>query len=579
MKTIRHIIIPLLAVLMLSACSKDGDTIYTAGLGGDGSLVLLGSGDAVLDKDHTSALALTLNWTDNSRPSSSDSRVQLPIGTTLNTLEFALTDDFAQTYDLLTQAGTTSMQFTAKQLNALAGRLGMKADQPTTLYVRLRAAMGSNIDPQYSNTYTMSLTPYFIDMSIAYALDADRADTGITLRSPQSNGVYSGFIGASGWWNWWLQEGDGTTWGNLGVEGKPFYVSSESDSWNFWYPAPAGCYYTTVDTKQQVWTALHIPQLTVSGDLEGEMTYDRKQNQWTLTTTAASAGTATLRIGGTGKLYNVDTQTDDDKAIDTPVGFTQDADGQLLFSTEGETGDLTVEVPAAGTVTLTLNLSDPSAWTLTVAEGEGEGPVETPQRLYVLGNDDTWNYDQWLTLYNEDDLCYAAAVNFHSSWGYYFSKELNDWININQDPESEEMKLAVTGSNDHNIAQPGTGLYVTIASLKWMSYWYPMTDDSGTPQPITSVAIGGFNASWDSLIDMQATETPGVYTATVTASSANLWGVQIYLNGSWENWFGTHADGTLRWGTKEDGTPATWEAGHTYTFTVDLCHGTYTLTE
>lgn len=571
MKTTRYILLPLLAILTLAACDKDGDTITTSGASG---MVLIGSGDAVLSKDNTSALALTLNWTDNSRIATSDARVQAPIGTTLNTLQFATDDDFLNPVEQLTTAGSTSLQFTAKQLNAIAARLALEPDVATPIYVRLKSSLASNISPTYSNVLLMQLTPYFIDMSVATVLNTDQTDSEKTLIATDADGIYSGFIGASAWWNWWLQEGDGTVWGNLGIDGKAFYVSNESSSWNFWYPGQTGCYYTVVDTRQQEWSALYIPALSVSGDLQGDMTYDRKLNRWTLTCDAAAAGTATIQISGTGKQYNVSTGTDDDAAAATPVSF--GTDGTALTFTQGEATDLSVAVPTAGQVTLTLDLNDPANWTLTCTEGGGEGPAEVPQKLYVLGNDDTWNHDQWLTLYDEDNLCYAAAVNFHSSWGYYFTKEADDWNNINQDPASEDKKLAITGDNANNIAQPGNGLYVTVASLGWMSYWYPMTDGSGNPVAITSVAVGGFNDDWSS-IEMTATSTPGVYTATVTATGNTPWGVKILLNGSWDFWFGTYADGTLRWGKKEDGTPATWEAGHTYTFTVDLCHGTYSL--
>ena len=72
---------------------------------------------------------------------------------------------------------------------------------------------------------------------------------------------------------------------------------------------------------------------------------------------------------------------------------------------------------------------------------------------------------------------------------------------------------------------------------------------------------------------------PGVYSAQVTATGDTPWGVQILLNGSWDYWFGTYSDGSLRWSKKEDGNPVGWEIGKTYTLTVDLCKCTYSLTE
>ena len=568
MKTTRHIIVSLLAAAALAACDKDGDIITT---GGVQPVELSGSGDVVIDKEHTSGLALTLNWTDNSHLTTSDERVQTPVGTAVNTLQFSKTDGFETPIEILTESGTTSMQFTAETLNSLVGRVGLESDVASTLYIRMRSVLANNVDPMYSNVYQIKVTPYSIDMTLGFVLDASRNDTGNTLASPNSDGIYSGFLGVSGWYNWWLLEGNGVMWGNIGDDGggKPFVISSNDQHWNFWFPGPAGCYYTVVNTVRQEWSALHIPSLTVSGDINGEMTYDRKGNRWTLSYKSAQAGTATIRISGTGSQYNSQTGTDDAAAVSTPVAFGME-NGKLTFGTTAT--DISVNVGVTGDATLSLDLTDPKDWKCEVTEGS-DTPSEVPQILYVLGNDDTWNYDQYLTLYDEDNLCYAAAVNFNCSWGYYFSKEYQGWDHINQDPGTSEWKLILDGTDESNIQAPGKGLYVTIASLGWMSYWYGMSD------PISTVSFAGFNDNWD-LTEMTADpEHPGVYSAKVTATADTPWGVQILLNGSWEHMFGTYKDGTLRWSKKEDGAPKGWEVGKTYTFTVDLCKCTYSLTE
>ncbi len=568
MKKTKYILASLMAVMTLTACDKDGDMITTSGAQ---PVELDGSGDVVIDKDHVSGLALTLNWTDNSKLTTNDERVQTPIGTTVNTLQFSKSSSFESVIEILTESGTTSMQFTGENLNSLVGRVGLESDIASTLYIRMRSVLANNVEPQYSNVYQIQVTPYSIDMTLGFVLDAGRNDTGNTLASPNSDGIYSGFLGVSGWYNWWLLEGNGVMWGNIGDDGggKPFVISSNDQHWNFWYPGPAGCYFTTVNTVKQEWSALYIPSLTVSGDISGEMTYDRKTNKWTLPYNAAQTGTATIRIAGTGSQYNSQTGTDDGAAISTPVAFGME-NGKLTF---GQTAsDITVNVAATGDVSLTLDLSDPKNWECEVAEGS-DTPVEVQQILYVLGNDDTWNYDQYLTLYDEDNLCYAAAVNFNCSWGYYFSKEYQGWDHINQDPSTSEWKFILNGTDDNNIQAPGKGLYVTIASLGWMSYWYGMSD------PITSVSCTGFNDNWD-LIEMTADhDHVGVYTAQITATADTPWGVQVLMNGSWEYMFGTYKDGSLRWSKKEDGAPKGWEIGKTYTFTVDLCKCTYSLTE
>ncbi len=568
MKTLKYIFASLLAAISLTACDRDGDMTTTSGAQ---PVELTGSGDVVIDKDHTNGLALTLNWTDNSRLTTNDERVQAPVGAVVNTLQFSSTTGFESPIEMLTETGSTSMQLTAESLNSLVGRVGLESEVASTLYIRMRSVLANNVDAQYSNVYQIQVTPYRIDMTLGFVLDASGADTGNLLYSPNSDGIYSGFLGASGWYNWWLQEGNGVKWGNIGDDGngKPFVISSNDLHWNFWYPGQSGCYYTVVNTVRQEWSALYIPSLTVSGDINGEMTYDRKTNRWSLSFTATKTGTANVQIAGTGSQYNSQTGTDDAAAISTPVAFGMDG-GKLTF---GQTAsNITVNVPTTGEVSLVLDLDDPREWKCEVTEGS-EKPVEVEQKLYVLGNDDTWNYDQYLTLYDEENLCYAAAVNFNCSWGYYFSKEYQGWDHVNQDPNTSEWKLTLDGTDDTNIQAPGKGLYVTIASLGWMSYWYGMNE------PITSVSCTGFNDNWD-LTEMTADPNHvGVYTARIKATADTPWGVQVLMNGSWDYMFGTYKDGSLRWSKKEDGNPKGWEVGKTYTFTVDLCKCTYTLTE
>lgn len=566
MKQTIHILLAALMVLFSTAsCDKDGDLITT---GGALPVVLGGSGNVVIDKDNAGSLALTLHWTDNSRLTTNDERVQAPRGTVVNTLQFSGNENFENALEVLTEPSSTSMQFTAAELNTLAGRCGLPSDVASNLYIRMRSVLANNVPACYSNVYVIEVTPYSIDMTTAFVLDAGRNDTGVTLASPDADGIYCGFMGVSGWYNWWLQEGNGVLWGNLGVDGKPFIIDSAESHWNFWFPGPTGCYYTVVNTVKQEWSALHIESLRVSGDIEGDMTYDRKTGSWTLTYRAAQAGNATISIAGVGKQYNAQTGTDDNAAISTPVAMGME-NGAVTFGATA--APFTVSVPAAGEVTLTLNLSDPKAWTCQVTEG-GSPVAPVSPILYVLGNDDTWNYDQYLTLYDEDNLCYAAAVNFNCSWGYYFSREFEDWIHINQDPSTTEWKLAV-GDDSNNITAPGRGLYVTIASLGWMSYWY------GMDEPITQVSYTGFNDDWTVTDMAPVAGKTGVYSATVKATGSTPWGVQILLNGSWDHWFGTCAGGTLRWSKKDDGNPTGWTAGKSYTFTVDLCKCTYTLTE
>ena len=555
-------IIALAAILGLASCAKEGEIITTEGAK---AVELSGSGDVVLTKDNAQALALTLNWTDNSALSTSDERVQTPLATVVNTLEFASAESFEDFVEVATDAGTTSMQFTVEQLNSVAGRAGLPAEVKSPLHIRVRSVLSNNTEALYSNVYSIFVTTYGIEMTFANILDSGKNETGAQLYSKDSDGIYSGFVGAGSWQNWWLQEANGVIWGNLGVDGKAFFISTAADSWNMWYPGVAGCYYTVVDTKEQKWSALTIPALNVTGDISGAMVYDRASNRWALPCTVSSS-TLTVQISGTGKQYNTTTGTDDAAAVSTPVAFGME-NGAIVFGSTAS--DITLSTTVTGTATLILDLSDPSRVKYEFSTEEVV-PQQTPKQLYILGNDDKWDYTQYLTLYDETNVCYAALVNFDCSYGYYFSKEKEDWIKINQDPSTDEKKLIV-GGND--IAAPGKGLYVTVASMGWMSYWYELSGAA-----VTTVQIAGLNDKWD-LVDMtQDSTNPCVFTVDVEAAAANPWGVKIILNADWDSFFGTRLDGTLCWKDVDNGSPA-WETGKSYRVTVDLGHCTYTLNE
>ena len=353
MKQIKCIVALLLAAMTMTACSNDGDvdTNEPPVVTPDKVLPveISGSGDVDIDKNNINGLALTLYWTDDSR--------------LVNTLQFAATSAFETPVEIQTAAGTTAMQFTAESLNALAGRVGLKNNVSSALYIRMRSVQANDTEPLYSNVYQVLVTPFSIDTTLGYVLDADKNDTGCTLISPHSDGVYCGFLAASSWYNWWLREDNGTLWGNVGNDGggKAFAISSNNQHWNFWFPEPAGCYYTIVNTVSREWSALYIPSLTVSGDLSGEMAYDPKANKWTYAFEATQAGSVNIQIAGAGEQYTVQTGTENPTS--TPVAFGM-ANGALTFGSEPST--ISVSVLTTGKVTLTLDLADPKEWTCTI---------------------------------------------------------------------------------------------------------------------------------------------------------------------------------------------------------------------
>lgn len=554
-----------LAAMLLGAqsCDKDGDTIYTDGP--DRAEISGVASDIVLDKDHLQSLALTIYWNENGRISLSDPLVAAPEGAASNTVQFSTDPEFASVVDDNVESGVYYRQYTCEALNNLVGRLGLEGGVKGTVYIRIKTVLGANIDPKYSDVQTVSVTPYFIDMSMGFVLDASQNDTGRTLWSPASDGIYIGFIGAGSWENWWLREGNNTVWGNDGVTGTAFVMDNNTtglDVWNFWYPSPSGCYYTVVNTRTNEWSALYIGELTLGGDLSGAMTYDRKANKWTYTFDA-TPGTISVTLSGTGKQYNTATGTDDAAAADTPVGFGGTA-GNLTFGNAAQ--PVSIEVGAAGETTLTLDLSDPRGWTLSAGAGSA-GPVETvPPMIYLSGVQPEWDFSNYLKLYNEDNRTYGGALQVNSEWGYRIYTEAEAWDNYwTMVDGGTAFSGQLVNNGEGNIAAPEPGFYLFDVNMGDLTY--KLT-------PITKVSYTGLNDDW-SLTEMTATDVPGVYTATFEKTANTPWGVKIVLNDNWDLFFGGNGTpGELA--LYRDGFEGDNElANGTHTLTVDLSKGTY----
>lgn len=573
MKTITNFLFLLVAAVCFVACEKDGDKIYLNSIeAGD---LMASESEVVLSQDNSKDIVLSLAWTRDNL-AVSDPNVSVPDLITMS-LQASTASDFSSA---VVESVETSLSkvYTGADLNTVAKNLGATPDVANTFYFRLMSKTGSNMEPVYSNTVTVSVTPYTIDMSVGYVLDTKQADTGLTLYSAASNGDYVGFMGVSGWYNYYLKEGDGTIWGNDGVTGTAFLMSSENDSdkrWNFWFPGRSGCYYVDVNTSKKVWSALYIPSLTVAGDVAGEMTFDRANVKWTLTFNAAQAGNVNLKVSGIGRLYDYSTgteksDTDENPGIETPVGFVQSGEN-LTFG--GQAGDITVNVATAGECTLVIDLSNPKQWKAEVTSGSSE-PEPVRETLYMLGiseGEDSWTFDNHLRLYDEDNLGYAGVADVNSPWGYQIAIEDGNWGDVYKLGEGDANAGTLAFGTENNIPAPDGGLYFFDVSLKALTY------------KLTALGSEIYVAVLNKLEDetwtfepLPAATTAGVFSGSITITQPSAWGFKIYLfDNNWDYVYGGNG-GKLYYKGNGITDDATLAPG-TYTLTVDLIHATYTI--
>lgn len=558
------------AAVMLS-CEEDGKLLYG---NFSGELDLTGSDRVVIDLSNPDALALTLYWDGETALSLTDNRYKASEKAITISVQLSATEDFSTVYEYVPDNNNSHFQLTHSTLNNALMRLGYEGNVEAPLYIRIRSRLANNMEDIYSNVIIVKVIPYTVDSTIAFVYDKDKNDTGVTLWSRNDDGVYEGFVGAASWFNWYLLDATGVWYGNNGDSGTAFEITSSTsgiEQWNFWYPGQAGSFYTVVNTQEgkNWWSALWLPSLTVSGDISGEMTFDRKTNIWRLAFTA-TPGTAHITISGTGKQYNVETGTDDAAAIDTPVAFSGSADA-LSFGTDAS--EITLNISATGDATLELNLSNPQQWTLTVTAGTVEEPTTAAEKLFISGlddglNDGDWTFERFLTLYNEDNMQYAAVQEIHSLWGYKFYTEADNWDSQIGFGEGNGLSGTLVTGGSNNIPSPVEGYagrYVLNVSLSAMTY--ELTE-------VNTVSYAGLNNDWT---PVEMTWVEGcIYEAEVQKTAETPWGVKILINVSWEVFFGG-GGGTLRYGQDGFDGDNDLENG-TYILRVDLANATYSYT-
>lgn len=508
-----------LSLVSLASCDKDGDLVYT---GGADKAELTTSADIIeLSKDHLDGLALSFYWNDNGTISLNRPDILPPADAVTNTVEFSATEDFAVKYEEPVPAGVYECRYTVMALNNITGRIGLEPDTEGDMYIRVRSSVGDNVNPNYSNTLKVVVVPFFIDRTRGYYLDKDQNETGVELRSPASDGVFYGFVAVGAWENWYFRDPLNAVWGNLGEDGKVFHASSEN-KWNFWFPAPSGSYYVTVNTNECWWSALHIDNLAVGGDVSGEMTFNKSANTWVLPVSVPAATTVNITISGQGSLYNTDSG-DSAPADVRAIAFSGAADG-LTFGSNASA--VTIELPT-GESSIVLDLNDVLAPTVKAGDA---GPVEeTPTRLYFSGLVN-WDGFNSIVLTDADALIYGGAHYINSEWGYRaYTEESWDAAYKAGEGSTAESGTLVAADSDGNIPAPAAGFYAMTFNMKELTY---------SLTAVTSVTCTGLGDDWSEKEMTPSADNPEIYTYEYTKTAETPWGVKVLFNHDWNLFMG-----------------------------------------
>lgn len=358
-KIFRNLMMLLCALTALVSCDESGDKIYLDGF--KASNLMASASDVKLSVDNSKDIVLSMAWQNPTLLSSDDTK-PAGNGTLLTYLQASASEDFETVKEYT--VSNLSKAFVGTDLNAVAKDLGLTPGESAPLYFRIKSQMGANMDAAYSNVCQVNVTPYLIDMSYINILDKDKDNVLTHLYSPASDGIYTGYMNASAWFNFYGKENDGTVWGNSATDGT-FAIDNTESAWNFWFPGVAGIYYTVIDTKAKEWKATLLKTVKLNGE---DMTYDAPNYAWVKVVTT-TADNSPITIAATGAEYSKATDTDDAAAVAKTLNYTL-ADGKMTDSDAAGS----VNISKAGTYTITVKVGEKSELTYSIESGDNSTP-------------------------------------------------------------------------------------------------------------------------------------------------------------------------------------------------------------
>lgn len=291
MKTyINRVVILTICSLAFWSCEKDEDrvTVHT----GETPTLTASTTSLVLEQGLAEEAAVTFSWNPLeltwSNPEIRNNEAVDYV------LQFDTEEGNFENPEVVSQGSELEATYTHEELNALLGRLELEPGQPGNIVVRLRPVLGENLQPTYSNTIIMTVTPwlerpdfasiYMVGDATANDWDATRGMPMFRTQSDPFLFIYIGYLEAGalkilqnpGEW--------APQWGSDGVEENGIYGvalrATEEDPDPASFEVPADGFYSVV---------LDIRNMTFAiepYDATGDETYESigiigDFNEWT----------------------------------------------------------------------------------------------------------------------------------------------------------------------------------------------------------------------------------------------------------------------------------------------------------
>ena len=412
-KIFRNLMMLLCALTALVSCDESGDKIYLDGF--KASDLMASASDVKLSVDNSKDVVLSLAW-QNPTLLSSDETKPAGNGVLKTYLQVSASENFTSEKEYTVT--DLSKAFTGADLNAAAKDLGLSPDVSSPLYFRIKSQMGANLDAAYSNVCQVKVTPYLIDMSYINILNEKKDQVLTKLYSPNSDGVYSGYMNASSWFHIWGKENDGTIWGNVGQDGHVYEMDNTESAWNIWFPGQTGIYYTVLDTKAKELKPTYIKSMQLNGE---DMTYDAPNYAWTKVITTTADNTPVSIVAKVAE-YSKATGTEDAAAVEKTLNYTL-ADGKMTDSENAGS----VNIPTAGTYTITVKVGDKSDLTYSIVSGDQTTPKPTiSNTIGMFSKDGSTLYATFTKVSEGVYTCTYDLSNLYDMRFYFIGDDIDD---------------------------------------------------------------------------------------------------------------------------------------------------------
>ncbi|MDI9871768.1 SusE domain-containing protein [Flectobacillus roseus] len=195
----------------------------------------------------------------------------------------------------------TSFKYTTADFNQLAILQGLKPSAVGQLEVRVKSSVSESVADLYSNTLTVSVTPYIVVINypslwVAGDFQGWNPATAPKISSRNSNGIYEGYVWISGGtrqfkltsqpdWN-----GIAYGWASSTTTGTDVSGTINTSGGNLFVPAD-GYFLIKANTNTNTWSATKTTWSIIGDAPEGSnwsndipMQFDATKNVWKVTT-------------------------------------------------------------------------------------------------------------------------------------------------------------------------------------------------------------------------------------------------------------------------------------------------------